>query len=265
MIKASNPLKAVLLDWAGTTVDHGSCAPTAVFIEIFRRRGVAITTAESREPMGRGKRDHIATIAAMPRVARLWEEQHGRIPSDADIEAMYVEFLPLQKETLSRLGSDVIPGVPDAIRELRAMGLKIGSSTGYTRELMDVVAPRAAQQGYSPDVILCADDVPAGRPAPWLNFLACQKLNVFPPASVVVVDDTAVGIQAGLNAGMLTVAVTETGNQMGLSQQEFAAIPENDRKQRLETIATEFRQLGADFVLPSVVQLPELIRQLSAS
>jgi phosphonoacetaldehyde hydrolase len=264
VIQPQLPLKAVLLDWAGTTVDYGSRAPTEVFIEIFRRREIAITAAEAREPMGRAKRDHIATIVAMPRVNQLWQQRYGQAPTDAGIDAMYHDFLPLQKDTLARMGADVIPGVPEAIAELRSMGLKIGSSTGYTRALMDVVAPRAAAGGYAPDVILCADDVPAGRPAPWLNSLACQKLDVYPPASIVIVDDTRVGIEAGLNAGMITVAVTQTGNRMGLSEAEVMQLPVNERQQRLEEIAAEFRQIGAHFVIPSVAELPALVRRLSA-
>ena len=65
---STRPIKAVLLDWAGTTVDYGSRAPTQVFVEIFRRRGVEITIAEARGPMGRAKHEHIAMVAALPRV-----------------------------------------------------------------------------------------------------------------------------------------------------------------------------------------------------
>lgn len=263
MMSPQLPLKAVLLDWAGTTVDYGSRAPTEVFIAIFRRRDVPITVAEAREPMGRAKRDHIATIAAMPRVDALWRQRYGAAATDHEIDAMYHDFLPLQKATLERMGAEVIPGVPEAVIELRQMGLKIGSTTGYTRELMEVVAPRAAAQGYTPDVILCADDAPAGRPAPWLNFLACQRLDVYPPASVLVVDDTRVGIEAGLHAGMITVAVTQTGNRMGLSTDEFARLPENEQQQRQHEIAMEFSQIGAHFTVASVAELPQLVRQLS--
>lgn len=254
------PLKAVILDWAGTTVDYGSRAPTQVFLEIFQRRGIDITESEARGPMGRGKRDHIATIAAQPRVCQLWAQQHGREPKDADIQAMYDEFLPLQKDVLAR-GSDVIPGVPAAIAACRELGLKIGSTTGYTRELMEVVAPLAAQQGYSPDVIVCSDDVAAGRPAPWMNFRAAELLGVFPMNSILVVDDTEVGITAGRNAGAITVAVTRTGNALGLSAAEVAALPHEELGTRLTLIEQQFRRAGADFVIDSVTDLPNLIRR----
>ncbi|MBC7815972.1 MAG: phosphonoacetaldehyde hydrolase [Planctomycetaceae bacterium] len=252
------PLQAVILDWAGTTVDYGSRAPTQVFLEIFRRRGIEITEAEARGPMGRAKREHIAAIAALPRVAALWSHNYGHEPRDADIQAMYDEFLPLQKEVLAR-GSDVIPGVPAAIAACRQLGLKVGSTTGYTRELMNVVAPLSAQQGYAPDVIVCSDDVPAGRPAPWMNFRAAERLGVFPMNSILVVDDTPVGIDAGRNSGAITVAVTRTGNALGLSAEEAAAISTNDLKTRLARIEQDFRNAGADFVIGSVTELPDLI------
>src|SRR5262249_32353194 len=149
------PFRAVILDWAGTTVDYGSRAPAEVFVEIFHRKGIEITVAEARGPMGMAKRDHLASIAALPRVAELWRERYRRPADESDIEGMYEEFLPLQKQKLIE-GSDVIPGVPEAVAECRRLGLKIGSSTGYTRELMEVVAPIAARGGYTPDVIITA-------------------------------------------------------------------------------------------------------------
>ncbi len=255
--------KAVLFDWAGTTVDYGSCAPARVFVEVFRRRGVAITEAEARGPMGRAKREHIAAIANLPRVAKLWRDEFGHLPTDADVQAMYDDFLPLQKATLAN-NSDVIPGIPEAVAECRRRGLKIGSSTGYTRELMEVVTPLAARGGYSPDAIVCSDDVTAGRPAPWMNFRAAELLGVYPMSSVLVVDDTPIGIAAGLNAGATTVAITQTGNALGLSLAEVTALSAGELDSRLATIEQDFRQAGAHHLLRSVADLPDLLSQLEA-
>lgn len=261
---AKQPLKGILLDWAGTTIDYGSRAPTQVFREIFRQRGVEITVAEARGPMGRAKREHIAAIAGLPRVSCQWKTVHGHPPGDVDVQAMYDDFLPLQKTTLAN-GSDVLPGIPAAIAELRAQGLAIGSTTGYTKELMEVVLPIAARGGYSPDVVICSDDVPAGRPAPWMNFLAAQCLGLFPMSSLVVVDDTPVGIEAGLNAGAITVAVSQTGNALGLSEKEVTELPHAELRDRLQSIDRDFRATGAHFVIASVVDLPALLHQIRSS
>lgn len=259
MTSIPGPIQAVILDWAGVTVDYGSRAPAQVFVEVFRAHGIAITAAEARGPMGKAKRDHIVEIATMPRVAAAWKELHGHPPTDRDIQTMYDEFLPLQLETLAR-DTTVIPGVADAVAELRRRGVKIGSTTGYTRQLMDVVVPMAARGGYSPDVVICADDVPAGRPAPWMNFQAAQHLGVYPFSSIVVVDDTKVGIEAGLNAGATTVAISQTGNSLGLSEEEVAHLAPADLKAKIDSIEAEFRSIGAHHVIRSLADLPSLVQ-----
>jgi phosphonoacetaldehyde hydrolase len=252
---------AVILDWAGTTVDYGSCGPAAAFQQIFASRGVTLTVAEAREPMGRAKRDHIAAVSRMPRVAAAWRARHGADCTDADIDRMYADFLPLQKQVLAGR-SGVIPGVADAIAKLRASGCPIGSSTGYTRELMEVVMPLAAAQGYRPDVVCTADDVPQGRPEPLLNRLVAQQLGVELSPSVIVVDDTPVGIEAGLRAGCTTVAVSKTGNMLGLDECEAKALCPAKLSASLRRIEADFRSLGAHHVIESVADLPDLFGRL---
>ena len=88
-------IQAVLFDWAGTTVDYGSRAPVKVFVEIFHRMGIEITEAEARGPMGQAKREHIASVLAVPRVADLWKEKFGSEPCSADVDRLYADFLPL--------------------------------------------------------------------------------------------------------------------------------------------------------------------------
>ena len=83
------PLKAAVLDWAGTTVDYGCCAPAIVFVDVFKRHGVEITDAEARAPMGAEKRQHILEITEMPRVAAAWEAAHGTPCTPANVDAMY--------------------------------------------------------------------------------------------------------------------------------------------------------------------------------
>ncbi len=250
-----SPIQAVFFDWAGTTVDYGSRAPAQVFREIFHRRGVEITEPEARGPMGYAKRQHIALVAALPRVAALWTERHGKAPDDDDVEAMYQDFLPLQQEVLAA-HCDVIPGVPEAVAFLRERGLKIGSSTGYTRELMEIVAPRAAQGGYAPDVLVCPDEVASGRPQPWMNFRIAEKLGVYPLSRVLVVDDTPVGLEAGRNSGAFTIGVSQTGNALGLSQAEVGKLPAAELQKRLAEIEQQFLAAGADLVLKSAAELP---------
>ncbi len=261
-MQTSIQIQAVLFDWAGTTVDYGSRAPVKVFLEIFHTLGIDITESEARGPMGQAKREHIASVLAVPRVAALWREKFGVSPESADVDRLYANFLPLQLSVLSK-GSDVIPGIPELIAELRRRGLKIGSSTGYTRALMEAVIPAAREQDYAPDVVVCSDEVYAGRPMPWQNFRACEALGVYPPTAVLVVDDTPIGIQAARNAGMWAVGVTMTGNGLGLSQSDAESLTDADLNRRLNQLDEEYRSAGAHFVLRSAVDLVPVLDEIN--
>ena len=251
-------LTGVVLDWAGTTVDHGSRAPAIVFQEVFRSRGIEITVAQAREPMGMAKLEHIAAIAAMPEVADAWVAKYGHPCQATEIESMYEEFIPLQLSTLDQ-HCTVIEGVPAAVDQLRGRGLKIGSSTGYTRQLMEVVTAAATPQGYTADCVLCAEDAPRGRPAPFLLFEAAKRLDIYPMSSIVKVDDTAVGIQAGRNAGTWTVGVTRTGNCVGLSREEIESLSEDECRAKCATAEAKLREAGAHEVIESVADLPAVV------
>lgn len=260
-MKTFRNLKAVLFDWAGTTIDYGSLAPTIVFQEILAQVGVPITMAEAREPMGMAKRDHIAAVLAMPRVAQEWQRVHGRPSDSSTIDDLYAKFLPLQREIILRY-SHVIPGVPEVVDACRRRGLKIGSSTGYTQELMEGVLMQAEREGYKPDVCVCPNEVPAGRPAPWLNLRAAELLHAHPVEHVVVVDDTKVGIEAARNAGMWAIGVSKTGNAMGMSQADVEKMSASLLESRLAEIRVEMLGAGAHEVIEGVPDLMPVLEDL---
>ncbi|MDC0307219.1 phosphonoacetaldehyde hydrolase [bacterium] len=256
-------IRGVVLDWAGTTIDHGSRAPAIVFQEVFRGRGVEVTVAQAREPMGMAKLEHIAAIAAIPEVSEAWSKKYGRPCQVSDVEGMYADFLPLQLQILDQY-CDMIEGVANAVDLLRERGLKIGSSTGYTRKLMEVVTEAAARQGYSPDCVLCAEDAPRGRPAPYLLYKAATLLDIYPMSSIVKVDDTAVGIQAGRNAGCWTVGVTRTGNCVGLSSEEIDGLSEVEVAAKCADAEAVLRNAGAHAIVESVADLPAVIDEFES-
>jgi phosphonoacetaldehyde hydrolase len=245
------PLKALILDWAGTTVDYGSRAPAAAFVEVFALHGVEISTEEAREPMGRAKRDHIRAITEMPRVASRWRTVHGGPCTSRDIDELYADFLPRQLRCIEQY-SDLIPGVSETIERCRERGLKIGSSTGYTAEIMELVMARAREQGFAPDAMLCASDIAEGRPAPWLIFENARRLGVYPMAAIAKVDDTVAGIEAGLNAGTWTSAVAKTGNEVGLSEDELNGRGEAERIQLIERARGRLQQARPHYVVDSL-------------
>lgn len=258
------PLRAVVLDWAGTTCDHGCLAPAQTFAEAFAAAGVPITVEQARAPMGMAKWQHIKTITRMPSVAEAWERHHGRASDDADVDALYERFLPLQLETVARY-SEMIPGVLDAIAAMRARGLKIGSTTGYPREVMDVVIREAKAQGYEPDSIVTAGDTPLGRPGPFPALKALIEMGVYPVEAVVKIGDTVVDIEEGLNGGMWAVGVTVTGNEVGLSVEEWAALGPDEQDRLRGRAAAKLAAAGAHYVIDSVVDIMPILDEIEAA
>jgi phosphonoacetaldehyde hydrolase len=257
----SGPLKAVIFDWAGTTVDYGCFAPVAVFIEVFKRQGVSITIQQARAPMGLEKKDHIRAIASQQQVAADWLIAHGKPVSEADIDAMYHASIDIQRACVANY-ADLIPGTLETVQNCRARGLKIGSSTGYSRGVMNALLPVAAERGYTPDAALCPNDVPAGRPFPWMMYENAIQLGVYPMSAIVKVGDTLPDIEEGLNAGVWTISVTETGNELGLTAQEVAALDETILANRLEAIENRFRQAGAHYVVRTIADVPLILDEI---
>jgi phosphonoacetaldehyde hydrolase len=149
----------------------------------------------------------------------------------------------------------LIPGARQMFDQLRSRGIKVASSTGYTREMMAPVLARAAEQGYVPQHVVCAGETPAGRPAPLMIYKACAELGVWPVSRVVKVDDAEVGIAEGKAAGAFTVGVAATGNMLGLALEDLNALAATERAERIESARQQLRAAGADLVIESVADL----------
>ncbi len=258
----TGPLKAVIFDWAGTIADYGCFAPTGAFIEIFRRKGIDITTKEARGPMGMHKREHINEITKYPRIREQWLKTHRKNCSEQDIDDMYAEFIPLQISVLEK-HSDIVPELRQAVKVIRSSDLKIGSTTGYNREMMQVVTAAAARQGFRPDCMICASDVPAGRPAPWMAFKNAEALGIYPMEAIVKIGDTVADIREGINAGMWSVGVIKSSNEMGLTLDEVSDLDPLELEEKMAEVKNTFLVAGADFVIDTLADISELLNNIN--
>uniref|UniRef100_A0A7C1FQU1 phosphonoacetaldehyde hydrolase n=1 Tax=Caldilinea aerophila TaxID=133453 RepID=A0A7C1FQU1_9CHLR len=256
-------LQAVILDWAGTTVDFGSFAPTAVFVRLFERQGVTITPTHARRGMGLMKKDHLRAILQQPAVRAAWQTAHGVPPTDADVDRLYADFEPLQIDVVADYAQP-IPGLLDTVAFIRSRGWKIGTTTGYTRPMMEALAQAARAAGYVPDAILTPSDVPAGRPYPWMCYRLAIDLQVYPMAAMVKVGDTVPDIEEGLNAGMWTVGVALTGNMVGLSEAELARLSAEEVAALRREVSARFFAAGAHYVIDGIGDLPKVLEQIDA-
>lgn len=252
-------IEAVIFDWAGTTVDYGCFAPVQAFVEVFQGAGIEPTMEEVREPMGMLKWDHIRTMLRMPRIQRAWEEKYQKTPDDRDADELFAKFQPSLLKILDQF-ADPKPYVVETVRELRERGIKIGSTTGYTDIMMDIVVPKAAEQGYAPDCWFSPDSTEGmGRPYPYMVFRNLEALKVSSVAKAIKVGDTVSDILEGKNAGLFTVGVLEGSSVLGLSQSEYEALSEQEKLQRLAQAEQKYKEAGADQVIRDIRGVLEII------
>jgi phosphonoacetaldehyde hydrolase len=244
---------AVIFDWAGTTVDHGSLAPVRTLQKLFAGRGIRVTEEEVRRDMGIHKKDHIRAL----RRAKTGGPT-GQAPDEAEVEDLFAAFIPMQMDSLAAY-SAVIPGVAPTVELLRTRGVKIGSTTGYTRSMLDLLLASAAAEGCKPDCALCPEDAGAGRPWPWMCYLNAIRLRTYPMHTMIKIGDTISDIEEGSNASMWSIGIARTGNMIGLTAADLAALPATEQAARLGAARRKLSEAGAQYVADAVADCIPLV------
>jgi phosphonoacetaldehyde hydrolase len=250
-MKKLKNIKAVIFDWAGTIIDYGCIAPAQVFIEVFRQKDIFISIEEARSPMGLAKKDHVRELFKLDTVQKQWLAEYRRTPSESDINVIYSELEPALAAIVKNY-SEPIPGAIELINRLKDQGIKVGTTTGYVAEMMQNILPIATSRGLIPDSVVNSSDVSAGRPAPWMIYRNCEKMNVFPLSQMVKIGDTVADIQEGINAGMWTIGLTKSGNELGLSLTEAESADPVWLAHKIALADRKLTNNGADFVAEGV-------------
>jgi len=258
----SFPVKAVVFDWAGTMIDFGCTAPVRALIDVFDGEGVSISAEEARRDMGRAKLDHLRALLTDPAILSRWTALKGAHATESDVTRLYATLEPRMKAAAAE-SSRLIPGAAATVAALRALGVRIGSGTGYTRDMMADILPSAAEQGYAPEVTVCAGETPSGRPAPLMTWKALIALDAWPAQACIKVDDAPVGIEEGRLAGCWTVGLSASGNGVGLDLEAYAALAPEDRRDRVARSERSLRAAGADFVIEDVSRLLPVVHEIA--
>jgi phosphonoacetaldehyde hydrolase len=266
MAQSSNNLKAgvraVIFDVSGTVLDYGSRGPLLAFVDLFARHGVTVSEAEARRPMGAHKKDHLWAMLTDPAICARWTQAKGAQPTRELLDRLYEEFPGVMKEALKN-HCDVIPGVPAIAKELRQRGIPFANTTGFDADMMKDLIAQAAAGGYSPDLWVTPDLVGEGRPFPWMAFYAARKMGVYPMSSLVKVGDTLIDVAEGHNAGMWTVSVVRTGNEVGLSEQELRSLPAAQRDSLIAAARSRLESAHPHYIIDAVAEVMPVIDEIS--
>ncbi|MCK5620910.1 MAG: phosphonoacetaldehyde hydrolase [Alphaproteobacteria bacterium] len=258
-------VKAVILDWSGTTADAYVLAPAVVFVEVFSKQGVEVSMTEARGPMGLRKDLHIKAMTEMPVIRERWKGVHGKYPDQGDVDRMFADFVPMQLDCLRKY-TTLLPGVAEVTQNLQKQGVKIGSTTGFVRSMVDILEEDAKKQGYVPDASVAGDEVVNGaRPKPFMVYRNLDMLDVNPIQSVVKVDDTVSGIGEAQEAGCWGVGVSRYSNYMDInSLEEVETLSEAEIDRRHGITRDILRKAGAHYVIDSLADLPGVIDDINA-
>ncbi|MBB4034827.1 phosphonoacetaldehyde hydrolase [Dysgonomonas hofstadii] len=257
-------IECVVMDWAGTAIDFGCFAPVDAFVKAFRDFNIKVTTDEVRIPMGMAKIEHIRQLLRMSRVNSEFKALYDRDWVESDVVKLNQFFEKYLFSTLSEY-TDPIPYVVDTLNTLRIKNIKIGSTTGYTRKMMDIVEPAAGMKGYVVDNCVTPDDLPMGRPAPFMIFRNMIDLNIQNPDCVVKVGDTVEDIREGINAKVWTVGVVMGSSMLGISEYEANEMPETVLTEKMNIVRSEMSATGAHYVIDSITELPQVIEQINTN
>ena len=245
-------IRAVIFDWAGTTVDYGCFAPVKGFIDGYKSIGLDITLEMARKPMGLLKMDHTREIAKMLSVP----------VSEEQILEVYNKFEEILFGNIKD-HCDIKDYVLETVDTLRKQGISIGSTTGYTSMMMEKVLPLAKKQGYSPDYCITPDQVTKGRPYPYMIWKNIMEFGIMNTRSVIKVGDTVADIEEGKNANCWTVGVITGSSELGLSREEVSQLDRNDLYKKKAKVRDTYTRAGADFIIDDMNELLPVVDEIN--
>jgi len=263
----SGPLKAIILDWSGTTADAHVLAPAVVFVDVFKKHGVPISMVEARGPMGLRKDLHIAKILEIPDVRERWTKIKGSAPTATTVDELFADFVPMQLACLGKY-TTLLPGAADTVKTLQNdFKMLVGSTTGFVESMVDVLLADAKKQGYTPDYSVAGDQVENNmgfRPAPFMIYKNLVNLGVFPIESVLKVDDTVSGVGEGINAGCWSVGVAGLSNYTNVdSLEQWDAMSAAEKEERVQDSRIKLYGSGAHYVIDEISDIIDVVNDVN--
>lgn len=255
-------IEAIILDWSGTIIDYGCIATEENYREIFQEFGIELTTKEIRAKMGIEKVDHIRAILESDRVSELWFKNTGMEPNEGDVRELNRRFESKIFEKVEKY-SDPKEYVKQTLETIRESGIRIGSTTSYSTEVMEFLTKIVAKKGVMVDCWINSDQVKGqGRPNPFMIFKNMEKMGIGSVRNVIKVGDTVSDIKEGINAGVITVGVVDGSSEMGLSLEEFELLSDADKTLARKKVFDKFKKAGADYIMNDFRTLPYIVAQI---
>lgn len=206
MTAARHHDKLIVFDLEGVLVDSQNRALTAALLETFAQQRIMLTTAQVGSVAGLVNYEQVRTLLEMPAVGEQFQIVHGRRWNEADAMDLTQELVTQQLAAVGRY-CEIANGAADCVADLKSRGLAIGTVSNYPRAVAELLWDALGIEGIAIDASVCVDDVPSGRPAPWMIFRLMQELDVFPPTAVIKIGASPSSAEEAANAGCRSIIV----------------------------------------------------------
>ena len=250
-------VKGVIFDLAGTLIDSGCRAPVHAMITAFARNGLVVTDEIVRADMGLPKRAHINAILDKSVMKSQWEGVFNNPPREVDIDRIYQSTNQELKKIVDYY-SKPTPSAVELLHYLQANGIRIGITTGYSRDIINSLEDRLHEAGIIYNNLVCADEVRNPRPyAGMINKIMDEwEIYNFGRHQFVKIGDTIADIQEAHAARLTSCQVIDTCSDLGhiIKSDSHNKNRELLNSSRIEIIR-KFKNNGAEFYCSNLKEI----------
>lgn len=247
--EALSGVRGIIFDLAGTLIDNGCRAPVHAMTSAFAKNGLLVSDEIVCADMGLPKRTHIKAILNKPTMLGKWECIFNNPPREIDIDRIYQSTNEELKRVVKKY-SKPTPFAVELLNNLHANGIRIGITTGYSREIIDTLWDELHKEGIIYNNLVCADEVRNPRPQAGMIFKILKewKLTDYSPDMIIKIGDTVADIQEAHSAKIISCQVIDTCSDLG---HIIKSGDLGDNREWLNynraAILNKFKNAGADF------------------
>ena len=257
-------IRACIFDLGGTIVDRYSRTPFISLKNTFNKYGIILSDKLIYKDMGMYKLNHIQEIMKNPYIKSIWKRKHGIYPSKKEEFILYSDFIETQKmNSLEHL--DIIPETNLCINYLKNNDIKIGVTTGFNQDIMNIIKNMLDDNNILIDSYVSSTCLrEPSRPHPSMILENLERLNIKSPKNVIKIDDTCVGIEEGKNAGCITVGVSRWSTYMKICDlNDEKNLTLEKLKKRNDESKYLLKKAKPDYLITTLNEIPNVIKDIN--